>query len=143
MKKISGKDEFKGYLVRLGSKIVMQYDAKFIALIRYVPQLINIVEEKCYRFFRGLRDEIQHPLVPLRIQEFFELVERAKLVENDLKVPAFRHNMSRKRSRDHMTKADNNKMLGNLFDSRRGPKIVVGSVPDVPNMAGSILDSIV
>ncbi|KAH0460147.1 hypothetical protein IEQ34_010810 [Dendrobium chrysotoxum] len=48
-------------------------------------------------FLRGLKEELRYPLVPLRIQEFLELVERAKLRENDLAIQQFRQNMCRKR----------------------------------------------
>lgn len=70
-------------------KIMMQYEAKFIALARYAPQLISTMEGKYSRFFRGLNDELRHPLISLRIQEFSELAERIKLVENDLAISLF------------------------------------------------------
>ncbi|XP_028549039.1 uncharacterized protein LOC114579208 [Dendrobium catenatum] len=45
-----------------GSRTVMQYEAEFTALARYAPQLVNTSAEKCYRFLRGLRDSLRHPL---------------------------------------------------------------------------------
>ncbi|KAH0468287.1 hypothetical protein IEQ34_003320 [Dendrobium chrysotoxum] len=37
-----------------------------------------------------LKDELRHPFVPVRIQEFLELVESARLIENDLAMLLFR-----------------------------------------------------
>ncbi|KAH0449861.1 hypothetical protein IEQ34_020553 [Dendrobium chrysotoxum] len=45
----------------------MQNKAMFTTLARYTPHLIPNTEEK-------IEWELKHPLVPLRIQEFFELV---------------------------------------------------------------------
>ncbi|PKU84470.1 hypothetical protein MA16_Dca002983 [Dendrobium catenatum] len=67
-----------------GSRTVMQYEAEFTALARYAPQLVNTSAEKCYRFLRGLRDSLRHPLVPFHISDFSELVEKARLIENNL-----------------------------------------------------------
>ena len=75
----------------------MQYEAEFTALARYAPQLVGTPEDKCYRFLRGLRDGLRHPLVPFHIREFSELVERARLIENDLAVTQQRWDASRKR----------------------------------------------
>ncbi|PKU76268.1 hypothetical protein MA16_Dca020641 [Dendrobium catenatum] len=67
-----------------GSKTVMQCEAEFTILARYAPQLVSTSAEKCYRFLRGLRDSLRQPLVPFHIFDFSELVERARLIENDL-----------------------------------------------------------
>ncbi|KAI0510722.1 hypothetical protein KFK09_011331 [Dendrobium nobile] len=67
-----------------GSKTVMQYEAEFTALVRYAPQLVSTSAEKCYRFLRGLRDSLRQSLVPFHISDFSELVERARLIENDM-----------------------------------------------------------
>ncbi|KAH0448401.1 hypothetical protein IEQ34_022201 [Dendrobium chrysotoxum] len=52
----------------------------------------------------GLRDELRHPLVPLRIGDFFEFVERARLIKNDMLVSQFKWDMSRKRLGAEMTR---------------------------------------
>ncbi|PKU71873.1 hypothetical protein MA16_Dca016326 [Dendrobium catenatum] len=62
----------------------MQYEAEFTALARYAPQLVSTSAAKCYHFLRGLRDSLRQPLVPFHISDFSELVERARLIENDL-----------------------------------------------------------
>ncbi|KAI0492351.1 hypothetical protein KFK09_026622 [Dendrobium nobile] len=80
-----------------GSKTVMQYEAEFTALARYAPQLVSTSAERCYRFLRGLRDSLRQPLVPFHISDFSELVERARLIENDLMATQQRWTASRKR----------------------------------------------
>ncbi|KAH0467380.1 hypothetical protein IEQ34_004618 [Dendrobium chrysotoxum] len=74
----------------------MKYEARFTMLVRYAAQL-------CYGFLRGLKDELRHLLVPLSIQGFFELVERARLAENNLVIPQFRQKMNRKRACIYIT----------------------------------------
>ncbi|KAI0519572.1 hypothetical protein KFK09_007023 [Dendrobium nobile] len=75
----------------------MQYEAEFTALARYAPQLVSTSAERCYRFLRGLRDTLRQPLIPFRITDFSELVERARLIENDLMATQQRWTASRKR----------------------------------------------
>ncbi|PKU66486.1 hypothetical protein MA16_Dca018188 [Dendrobium catenatum] len=75
----------------------MQYKAEFTALARYAPQLVSTSAERCYRFLRGLRDSLRQPLVPFHISDFSELVERARLIENDLMATQQRWTTSRKR----------------------------------------------
>ncbi|PKU60379.1 hypothetical protein MA16_Dca018499 [Dendrobium catenatum] len=82
----SARQQMQENFLRLvqGSKTVMQYEAEFTALARYAPQLVSTSAERCYRFLRGLRDTLRQPLIPFRITDFSELVERARLIENDL-----------------------------------------------------------
>ncbi|PKU81402.1 hypothetical protein MA16_Dca023096 [Dendrobium catenatum] len=75
----------------------MQYEAEFTALARYAPQLVSTSAERCYRFLRGLRDTLRQPLIPFRITDFSELVERARLIENDMTATQQRWTASRKR----------------------------------------------
>ncbi|KAI0531378.1 hypothetical protein KFK09_000932 [Dendrobium nobile] len=75
----------------------MQYEAEFTALARYASHLIPTAEEKYYRFLHGLNRELRHPLVPFRIHEFSELVERARLIEIDLTTPVSRYDDTRRR----------------------------------------------
>ncbi|KAI0524336.1 hypothetical protein KFK09_003703 [Dendrobium nobile] len=83
-----------------GRKSVMEYEAEFTALARYAAHLIPTAEEKCYRFLHGLNRELRHPLVPFRIHEFSELVERARLIEIDLATPVPRYDDTRRRRDD-------------------------------------------
>ncbi|KAI0518731.1 hypothetical protein KFK09_006167 [Dendrobium nobile] len=83
-----------------GRKSVMEYEAEFTALARYAAHLIPTAEEKCYRFLHGLNRELRHPLVPFRIHEFSELVERARLIEIDLATPVPRYEDTRRRRDD-------------------------------------------
>ncbi|KAI0512173.1 hypothetical protein KFK09_012811 [Dendrobium nobile] len=80
-----------------GRRTVMQYEVEFTALARYASHLIPTAEEKCYRFLHGLNRELRHPLVPFWIHEFFELVERARLIEIDLATPVSRFDDTRRR----------------------------------------------
>ena len=82
---MSARQQMQESFLRLtqGSRTVIQYEAEFSALARYAPQLVGTVDEKCYRFLRGLRDELRYPLIPLRLRDFGEMVERARLLEND------------------------------------------------------------
>ncbi|KAH0456443.1 hypothetical protein IEQ34_014350 [Dendrobium chrysotoxum] len=52
---------FKGEVEPRGNITVMKYKAEFTILARYVK------DEKCYRFLRGLKDELRYALIPLRI----------------------------------------------------------------------------
>ncbi|KAH0462396.1 hypothetical protein IEQ34_009971 [Dendrobium chrysotoxum] len=71
--------------------------------------LVSIADEKFYRFLRGLKDELRYPLILLRIKKFSELIKRARMGENDLAISLFRHDMSKKRSRDDITRRKINK----------------------------------
>ena len=57
---------------------------EFTQLALYSPQFVSSEEERCDRFLEGLRDSLKLPLVPLRVTDYAELVERAKLLENSL-----------------------------------------------------------
>ncbi|XP_028547385.1 uncharacterized protein LOC114578401, partial [Dendrobium catenatum] len=72
--------------LKQGAKTVIQYEVEFTALSRYAPQLISTSKEKCYRFLKGLRDSLRQPLIPLRIKDLAELVESARLLENDIEM---------------------------------------------------------
>ncbi|KAI0513659.1 hypothetical protein KFK09_009689 [Dendrobium nobile] len=103
-----------------GSRTVMQYEAEFTALARYAPQLVSTSAKKCYRFLRGLRDSLRQPLVPFHISDFYELVERAHLVENDLMATQQRWAANRKRFRgDTSSSGSSDKRRFVSGDSRR------------------------
>ncbi|KAI0491606.1 hypothetical protein KFK09_025866 [Dendrobium nobile] len=95
----SARQQMQETFLRLvqGSKTVMQYEAEFTALARYAPQLVSTSAERCYRFLRGLRDTLRQPLIPFRITDFAELVERARLIENDLMATQQRWTASKRR----------------------------------------------
>ncbi|PKU76331.1 hypothetical protein MA16_Dca025120 [Dendrobium catenatum] len=51
-----------------GEKSVMQCEAEFTTLSRYAPQLLQMAEEKCYKFLSGLKDVIRQPLGLLKFK---------------------------------------------------------------------------
>ena len=86
-------------LLRLtqGDRSVVQYEAEFTTLSRYAPQFVSTPAETCFRFLHGLREELKQPLIPLRVGDFSELVERARLIEMYLPVAPVSGDASRKR----------------------------------------------
>ena len=76
---------------------VIQYETEFTALARYAPQFVSTPEDRCHQFFHGLRDELKYPLVPLRLHDFSELVERARLIEMVLPTSPVTSDVGRKR----------------------------------------------
>ncbi|KAH0470050.1 hypothetical protein IEQ34_001608 [Dendrobium chrysotoxum] len=78
---------------------------------RYSPQLVKPVEEKYYRFLRGLNNEWRHPLEPLRILVFSELDMNKKRVGEEVLI---------RESREKKIKFSN---------FRRGPMALTSSVP--------------
>lgn len=108
-----------------GHKILIQDEAEFTTFAKYAPHLIPTTEKKCYSFLQGLNRELIHPLVPLWIHEFFELVEQARLIEINLVASTSRYEVgsryyvSKKRSRDEPSRErDNNKK--NRYSDLRG-----------------------
>ncbi|PKU59309.1 hypothetical protein MA16_Dca027496 [Dendrobium catenatum] len=67
-----------------GDRSVMQYEAEFTTLAKYTPQLVYTMEDKCHRFLARLKDAIRLPLVPLGIEDYTVLVERARRLEEDM-----------------------------------------------------------
>ncbi|KAI0497432.1 hypothetical protein KFK09_020656 [Dendrobium nobile] len=121
-----------------GHKSVMEYEAEFTALARYAAHLIPTAEEKCYRFLHGLNRELRHPLVPFRIHEFSELVERARLIEIDLATPVPRYEDTRRR-RDEVRRDDSgrdrDREKRSRYESSRGS--ASGSVPRSASVVSS------
>ena len=66
------------------SRSVLQYETEFTRLALYSSQFVASEQERCTRFLGGLRDSLRLPLVPFRLTDYAELVERAKLIENSL-----------------------------------------------------------
>ncbi|KAI0522658.1 hypothetical protein KFK09_005043 [Dendrobium nobile] len=126
-----------------GSRTVMQYEAEFTAFARYSPQLVSTSAERCYRFLRGLRDSLRQPLVPFHISDFSELVERARLIENDLMATQQRWTASRKRfGGDTFSSGSSDKRRFVSGDSRRsgqsGSTIVSGTAATGTTSSGSV-----
>ncbi|PKU76373.1 hypothetical protein MA16_Dca000976 [Dendrobium catenatum] len=126
-----------------GSRTVMQYEAEFTALARYSPQLVSTSAERCYRFLRGLRDSLRQPLVPFHISDFSELVERARLIENDLMATQQRWTASKKRfGSDTFSSGSSGKRRFVFGDSRRsgqsGSTTVSGTTATGTTSSGSV-----
>ncbi|XP_040999414.1 uncharacterized protein LOC121245206 [Juglans microcarpa x Juglans regia] len=69
-----------------GTMIVERYTATFVALSRFASCLVLDEERKCEKFERGLHPRIRSHLIPLRIRNFTDLVTRATLVEENMRV---------------------------------------------------------
>ncbi|XP_028547514.1 uncharacterized protein LOC114578489 [Dendrobium catenatum] len=79
-----------------------KFQGKLNSLITWKEffELVSTSPEKCYKFLRGLQDSLRQPLVPFHISDFSELVESARLIENDLMATQQRCTASRKRFGD-------------------------------------------
>ncbi|XP_074361571.1 uncharacterized protein LOC141701857 [Apium graveolens] len=60
---------------------VAEYEAKFIELSRFVPQLVGTEEQKAERFQQGLKEWIQNRLAILEITDYATLVQKATIIE--------------------------------------------------------------
>ncbi|XP_040940134.1 uncharacterized protein [Gossypium hirsutum] len=63
---------------------IVDYEREFLRLSRYANELVRTEADRCKRFLGGLRDEFQLQLMPLRITEYADLEERAKMIEQVL-----------------------------------------------------------
>ncbi|XP_040932156.1 uncharacterized protein [Gossypium hirsutum] len=54
------------------------------SLFRYATEFVPTEADRCKRFLRGLRDEFRLQLMPLKITEFADLMESAKMIEQIL-----------------------------------------------------------
>ncbi|XP_052204027.1 uncharacterized protein LOC127809303 [Diospyros lotus] len=66
-----------------GSKTVAQYEAEFITLARYAPDLISTEEKKASKVQRGLCPEIRHAYGGVRVTDYPTVVQRAYAIEHD------------------------------------------------------------
>ncbi|XP_027368256.1 uncharacterized protein LOC113874226 [Abrus precatorius] len=64
-----------------GSSSVYEYATQFERLYRFYSHPTS-EEWKCQRFSKGLRTDIKHILIPLRIFEFADLVDQATIIES-------------------------------------------------------------
>ncbi|XP_017632933.1 uncharacterized protein LOC108475473 [Gossypium arboreum] len=68
----------------LGETYIKDRKHEFLMLKQkdiYATEFVPTEANRCKRFLRGLQDEFQLQLMPLRITEFADLVERAKMIE--------------------------------------------------------------
>ncbi|XP_052203150.1 uncharacterized protein LOC127808617 [Diospyros lotus] len=63
---------------------VVQYEAKFSKLIKYVPMYTTDEFEKAQKFFQGLRKEVKQVLYAWNIRTFDDAVEKAITVERNM-----------------------------------------------------------
>ncbi|PKU59960.1 hypothetical protein MA16_Dca027688 [Dendrobium catenatum] len=96
----STRSQMQDKFMRLvqGDRSVMLFEAEFTTLARYAPQLVHTMEDKFHRFFAGLKDAIRQPLVPLRIEDYTVLVERARMIEEDLQNTQRRRDFQKRKS---------------------------------------------
>ncbi|RVW92637.1 Retrovirus-related Pol polyprotein from transposon 17.6 [Vitis vinifera] len=67
-----------------GTMSVLEYESRFSELSCFALGMISEEGEKARRFQQGLRPAIRNRLVLLAIRDYFELVKRALLVEQDI-----------------------------------------------------------
>ena len=74
-----------GELARLeqGNLIMAQYEAKFIKLSRFAPQLIATNEEKVVKFQDGLKSYLKNKISILKLSVYSEVVDRALIADKD------------------------------------------------------------
>ena len=74
-----------GEFVRLEQRdlTVAQYEAKFIELSRFAPQLIATEEEKALKFQDGLKPYLKNKISILKLGVYLEVVDRALIAEKD------------------------------------------------------------
>ena len=82
MTKHAKKMEFE-HLIQ-GTMSVLEYESYFLELSRFSMRMISEGGEKTKRFQQVLRPARRNRVVPLVIRDYFELVKRALLVEQDM-----------------------------------------------------------
>ena len=60
-----------------------QYEAKFIKLSRFAPQLIATNEEKVVKFQDGLKSYLKNKISILKLSVYSEVVDRALIADKD------------------------------------------------------------
>ena len=61
---------------------VMEYEAKFTELSRFVPELVSTEEKKAMRFQQGLRQWIQNRIAVPELTDYATVVQKATIVES-------------------------------------------------------------
>ncbi|KAK3029821.1 hypothetical protein RJ639_038009 [Escallonia herrerae] len=63
---------------------VSVYESQFTDLARFCPHLVDIEERKVRKFVKGLNKDRRDQLIPLPLQTYMVVVDRALAIENDL-----------------------------------------------------------
>ena len=79
---------------------VAQYEAKFIELSRFAPDLVATDGVKARRFEKGLRPRIRAEVRPMQLVSYRDVVSKAKIVEQEVdNMQQERERQQKKRSR--------------------------------------------
>lgn len=70
--------------MKQGELSTVNYEREYLLLSNHDLKLIPTEEASCKTFLRGLRDELITQLVSLRIKEFADLSQWAKMVEKSM-----------------------------------------------------------
>jgi hypothetical protein len=71
--------------LQMGTMIVHEYTNKFIQLMRYVPEYTNTEKQRHYYYMKGLTQPIRSKLVGHDCPTLKQLINKAHIVEMDLK----------------------------------------------------------
>ncbi|XP_041011311.1 uncharacterized protein LOC121255089 [Juglans microcarpa x Juglans regia] len=106
-----------------GTMTVDQYATKFMELSRYASYLIPDEEKKAEKFERGLDWRIRDRVRALKIQNFFELVNRATIVEEGILESIKYNNQKKRQQQSQPLQSAPNKNKRPHRDSSPGPQI--------------------
>ncbi|XP_058180038.1 uncharacterized protein LOC131298572 [Rhododendron vialii] len=82
--------------LRQGSMSVAEYDAKFIKLSRFAPDLIHTEDAKCRRFQFGLDPDIRAGVATHEAKRYSDLVHKSKISEKSVNEKKERQTQYRK-----------------------------------------------
>ena len=77
-----------------------QYEAKFIELSRFAPQLIATEKEKILKFQDGLKSYLKNKISILKLSVYSDVVDRALIAEKDNEEVHQYREQQRKRNRN-------------------------------------------
>ena len=83
----------------MGTMSVQEYTTKFIQLMRYVPEYIETEKQRKYYYMNGLPRAMQSILIGHDFLTLKELINKASLVEIDLKQTALEKEVLRNEKR--------------------------------------------
>ena len=63
---------------------VVQYEAQFSKLLKYVPMYTSNDREKAHKFLQGLRKEVKQVLYAWNIHTYEEVVEKATTIKRNM-----------------------------------------------------------
>ncbi|KAK3027753.1 hypothetical protein RJ639_042245 [Escallonia herrerae] len=63
---------------------VSVYESQFTDLARFCPHLVNTEERKVRNFVKVLNKDLRDKLIPLQLQTYMAVIDRALAIENDL-----------------------------------------------------------